>query len=475
MKSVKSERLPDRANFIEWYNSALDLAEVVDRRYPIKGTFVWLPYGLRMMKRIVAYLDKEFTKCGIEEVYFPLFVPIEYAKINEKWLNSFKDEAYYVNDKEALLRPTGEPAMYPMFKLWMKKGKLPIRIYETVDSFRKESKTTHAMIRDRQITFWHEIHTVHKTREEANEEASKHLDIYKRLWTHVFNIPPIIVTKPKYEVFAGAEFAYEFYAMLPDGRMLEVGSINNLGQAYAKKYDLSYANEKGEQEYVWQICTGCGERFLSTVIAVHGDDKGLVIPPQVAPIKAVIIPIFKAGGEEIVKKEAEALLVRFTEAGIDAYVDNTQATPGEKFNVWELKGVPIRIELGEKEVKEGFYTMVRRDQNKKYKIEKAKITETINSLLSKEIPENMAAKVTEAYNGKIVFASSMEQTKALINEGKVVKANWCEEKPCYDAIAEIAASFYTEAIGTLISEEKEGKCIVCGKKTSKLAMIGKTY
>ena len=263
--------------------------------------------------------------------------------------------------------------------------------------------------------------------------------------------------------------------MLPDGRMLEVGSINNLGQAYSKKYDLSYTKENGEQEYAWQVCTGCGERFLSTVIAVHGDDKGIVVPPRMAPVKVVIIPIFKSDKEEKLKKEAESVLNTLMEAGIDAYVDNTAATPGEKFNIWELKGAPIRIELGEKEVNEGFYTVVRRDHNKKYRIEKAKFIETVNSFLNKEIPENLALKVKAVYESKIVFAETIEQTKKLINEGKVVKANWCEEKACYDSIAEIAASFYTEAIGTLVGEEKEGKCIVCGKKTNKLAMIGKTY
>jgi prolyl-tRNA synthetase len=469
----RSDRLPSRDNFIEWYNSLLSLADIVDRSYPVKGTFIWMPYGLKTMKKIVSLLDKEFARYGIDEVLFPLFVTLDAAKQNDKWFSSFENEGFFIEGKELLLRPTGEPAMYPIFKSWIKKGKLPIRIYETVNSYRNESKTTHTLIRDREIGPWHEIHTVHKTREESVEEAKKHFDIYNYVWKELLNMPPLPVIKPKYELFAGADSAYEFYTILPDGKLLENGSINNLGQAYAKKFDLQYTDDKGNPEYVWQVCTGNGERFLAAVISVHGDDKGLVLPPKIAPISAVIIPIIKTGNEQLVMKDAEALAKTLSESGINVYLDDSKVTAGEKFNIWEIKGVPIRIELGEKEVKEGDYTVVRRDLNKKSKVEKAKMADTIKSLLDKEIPEALMLKSTETYNSKIVGADSMAKANSLINEGKVVKANWCEEEACFDAIVALGPGI--EAIGTIAGEEREGKCIVCGKSTKKLTLIGKTY
>lgn len=470
---IKPERLPSKENLIEWYNSVLYLAELADKSYPVKGTFVWMPYGLRIMKSITSILDGEFKRHGIEEVLFPLLVPLHFARQNDKWFEGFSNEFFYIDGKELLLRPTGEPAMYPIFKSWIKRGKLPIRVYETVCSYRNESKKTHTLIRDREISFWHEIHTVHKTRRESIAEAEMHRGVYNYIWKDVLCIPPIIVAKPKYEIFAGAESAFEFYTLLPDGRMLENGSINNLGQAYAKKFDLSYKDENGKSEYVWQVCTGNGARFLAAVISVHGDDRGLVMPPKIAPIRVVIIPIIKTGNKEDVLREAKQVAEKLAGAGIETKLDDSEITAGEKFNIWELKGVPIRIELGEKEINEGSYTLFRRDLNKKYKVEGRKLVDEIRELLHEKIPSELISKSLGIYKNSITHSDKLDKAKALIEEGKVVKANWCESKECYDAIAAIGPSI--EAIGTLVDEEKQGKCIACGKATNKLTLIGKTY
>jgi len=469
-KEIKPERLPSKENFIEWYNALLQLAEIADRRYPVKGTFVWLPYGFKIMKKLVEIWNRIFEEYGIEEVYFPLFVPLEFAKINEEWFEGFKDEAFYVKDEDLILRPTGEPAMYPIFKYWIMDGKLPIRIVETVSSFRKEGKTTHTMIRDREITFWHEIHTVHKTKEEAYEEMEKHKRIYEYIWKDILNIPPIWVEKPKYEIFPGAESAYEFYTILPNGRLLENGSVNNLGQAYAKKFDLFYINEKGEKEYVWQVCTGNGARFLVAVISLHGDERGLVLPPKISPYDVVIINIPK--DKEKFEKEALELKKTLENFGFKVFADLSEKTPGEKFNIWDIKGVPIRIEIGEKEVKENYYTVYRRDKKEKIKVEKEKIVQKIKELLEFEIPKYLYEKISKYYSEVIKYFDDLEEAKKWIKEGKVAKVNWCGDERCFNEITLIEAS--AEPIGFL-PEEKEGKCIICGKETKKLTLIGKTY
>jgi prolyl-tRNA synthetase len=471
MEEIKPERLPPRENFIEWYNSLLQLAEIADRRYPVKGTFVWMPYGLKIMRKLIEIWDRIFEENGIEEVYFPLFVPLEFAKINEEWFEGFKADAFYVEGENVILRPTGEPAMYPIFKYWIMEGRLPIKIYQTVSSFRNEGKTTHTMIRDREITFWHEIHTAHKTKEEAKEEMERHRKIYEHIWKEILNIPPICVEKPKYEIFPGADSAYEFYIILPNGRLLENGSINNLGQAYARKFDLFYVDEKGNKQYVWQVCTGNGARFLVAVFALHGDERGLVLPPKLAPIQAVIITIPKEGKNYL--EEAKELKKRLENVGIKTFVDESEKTPGEKFNIWDIKGVPIRIEIGEKEIEGGFYSIYRRDLKEKIKVSKEEVEKVVKSLLEDVIPRNLYRKVETHYQEKIKYFDNIEEAKRWIEEGNVVKTNWCGKRECFEEIKRLGPSI--EAVGLLIDERKDGKCIVCGEPTDRLTLIGKTY
>jgi prolyl-tRNA synthetase len=471
MEEIKPERLPSKENFIEWYNSLLQLAEIVDRRYPIKGTFVWMPYGLKIMRKLIEAWDKIFEENGIEQVYFPLFVPLEFAKINEEWFEGFKTDAFYVEGENAILRPTGEPAMYPIFKYWIMEGKLPIKVYQTVSSFRNEGKTTHTMIRDREITFWHEIHTVHKTKEEAKEEMEKHRKIYEYLWKEILNIPPICVEKPKYEIFPGADSAYEFYIILPNGRLLENGSVNNLGQAYAKKFDLFYVDENGNKQYVWQVCTGNGARFLVATFTLHGDERGLVLPPKLAPIQVVIITIPKEGKNYF--EEAEELKKRLEKVGIKTFVDKSEKTPGEKFNIWDIKGVPVRIEIGEKEVEGNFYSVYRRDLKEKIRVNKEEVEKVVKALLEDAIPKNLYRKVEAHYHQKIKYFDKLEEAKKWIEGGNVVKANWCGKKECFEEIKKLGPSI--EPIGFLVSEKKDGKCIICGGTTDRLTLFGRTY
>ena len=471
MKEIKPERLPSKEDFIEWYNSLLQLAEIVDRRYPVKGSFVWLPYGFKIMKRLTEIWDKLFEENGIQQVYFPLFVPLEFARINEEWYEGFKTDAFYVEGENAILRPTGEPAMYPIFKYWIMEGRLPIRIYQTVSSFRNEGKTTHTMIRDREITFWHEIHTAHKTKEEANEEMEKHRKIYEYIWKEVLNIPPICVEKPKYEIFPGAESAYEFYVILPNGRLLENGSVNNLGQAYAKKFDLFYIDENGNKQYVWQVCTGNGARFLVAAFSLHGDERGLVLPPKIAHIQVVIITIPKEGKYYL--EEAEELKKRLESVGIETFIDKSDKTPGEKFNIWDIKGVPIRIEIGEKEVEKGIYTVYRRDIKKRIEVNKQEIEKVVSVFLKEAIPKSLYRKVEILYKEKIKYFDSIESVKEWIEKGNVAKVNWCGSKECFDKIKELGPSI--EPIGFLYDERKSGFCIVCKQNTDKLTLVGKTY
>jgi prolyl-tRNA synthetase len=480
-KEIKPEQLPPKSNFIEWYNTILRLAEIADRRYPVKGTFVWMPYGLKIMKNLIKEWDKMFQENGIEEVYFPLFVPIEFAEKNREWFEGFKKHIYSVVpissevEKERLiLRPTGEPAMYPIFNLWIKDGKLPIRVYQTVSSFRYEGKTTHTMIRDREITYWYEIHTVHKTKEEAEEEVKKHIKINEYIWKENLCIPPIEVEKPPYEIFPGALSAVEFYNIMPNGALLENGSVNNLGQAYAKKFDLYYVDEKGEKNYCWQVCTGNGARYLVSVFALHGDERGLIIPPKISPIQAVIIPIIEKTYKREIIEESEKVKRLLTLNGIRTYFDEREdMTPGEKFYVWDMKGVPLRIEIGKREVSENYYMIFRRDTKERNKIKKNQFLDFVLSNLNKEIPENLYQKILDFYSNKIRYFTELNKALEWIDRDGVAKLNWCEKEECYKNLSSLETG--VEPIGTLLGEKKKGNCIICGESTDKLTLIGKVY
>ncbi|MFH8039065.1 MAG: His/Gly/Thr/Pro-type tRNA ligase C-terminal domain-containing protein, partial [Candidatus Aenigmatarchaeota archaeon] len=322
----------------------------------------------------------------------------------------------------------------------------------------------------REITFWHEIHTVHKTREEALEEMEKHKEIYNFIWKEVLCIPPIIVEKPKYEIFPGAESAFEFYSILPNGKLLENGSINNLGQAYAKKFDLFFVNENGEKQYVWQVCTGNGARFLVAAFTLHGDERGLVLPPKISPYQVIIITI--PTKENDFFDEAEKLSEEFNKENIRVFVDKSEKIPGEKFNIWDIKGVPIRIEIGEKEVKEKFYTLYRRDTKERIKVKVDEIVNKIKKILEIEMPKFLFEKVEKYYKNIIVSCNELSEVEKCIKEGKIAKANWCGDKECFEKISQIESS--VEAIGFL--EEREfGKCIICNKETDRLTLIGKVY
>jgi len=476
-KIIQPKDLPLRTDFIEWYNKTIELAEIVDRRYPVKGTFVWMPYGLKIMKNLTREWDTIFHKNGIEEVYFPLFVPVEYAQKNDQWFEGFKDNLYYVSSLEEerfILRSTGEPAMYPIFKLWIKQGKLPIKVYQTVSSFRYEGKTTHTMIRDREITYWYEIHTVHKTREESEEEVKRHVKINDYLWENILCIPPIKVRKPPFEVFPGAEYAIEYYTILPDGRLLENGSVNNLGQAYAKKFGLEYVDEKGNQKYCWQVCTGNGARYLVATFSLHGDERGLVLPPAIAPIQAIIVPIYKKSNRDKIIEESKRTNNYLSKNGIKSYVDEREdITAGEKFYQWEIKGVPIRIELGQQELNSKTYTIFRRDTKNENVIKNSEILEFISSLLSKEIPNNLYEKVVGFYGSKIKYFEEISDAIEWIKNEGIAKINWCGRKKCYDNLTTLEQGI--EPIGTLEEEYKLGSCLVCGKRTKRLTLTGRTY
>jgi prolyl-tRNA synthetase len=462
-------------DFAVWYNRVILLADLIEKRYNVAGMFVWKPYGFRIMNNIKKIWDKLFAESGIQETYFPLIVPLEYAEMNDSWFQGFQEEVFWVKghgEREAthILRPTGEPAMYPIFAMWIRShNDLPLRIYETVSSFRYETKHTRPLIRDREITFWYEIHTAHTTKPESEDELKEHMRINDEIWK-ALAIPDIKVDKPAWEVFPGAVGAIEYYNIMPNGRMLENGSCNNLGQAYAKKFNITYVDENNEDQYAWQTCTGNGARYLVAALAIHGDDKGLIIPPRIAPIQVVIIPIFKTQLEDVLPTCNE-IAEELKKADISVVIDTADKSPGEKFYLWEIKGVPLRLEIGPKEVKENFVTAVRRDEGKRKKVERKDLALKTTVLLE-QVQTSLYLRAQKFYKEITFETDRFTEMKERINQGKVALVRWCRSEECADEIMRIEG---VEIVGTIPNDDSVGECIICGKPIGKKTYVAKTY
>ncbi len=462
-------------DFSKWYNQVLVVSDILDKRFNVKGCFVWRNYGYEIMLNIKKIWDKMFKEQGYQEMYFPLLVPLEYASINDKWWNSFKDQAFYVkglNEKKHnyILRPTGEPAIYPMFSLWIRSYRdLPLRVYETVSSFRYETKHTRPLIRDREITVWHEIHTAHATMEESKAEIKNHMRMWDKLWKDLCLVP-FKVNKPKEECFPGSVGAVEYYSIMPSGKIMENGSCNNLGQAYAKKFNIKFKKPDGTEDYAWMTCTGNGGRLLAAVISVHGDDHGLVLPPKIAPYQVVIVPIFNNKTKSKVMKVVDSLFNDLKSRGIRVFVDDSDESLGSKLYNWEIKGVPVRLEIGNREVEKGEVTLFRRDLREKTSV---KIEDLNVEKVLKEIEEELLSRAQKIFKEKIVEAKNIDELKKVLKDKKVAKVHWCGSTECSEKFKEIEDG--VELFGTDIEEESEGKCVICGKKTKTIGYVANTY
>lgn len=470
------EIIGSKKNYSEWYNQVLSAAGILDMRFDMKGMFVWLPYGFRIMKFLREKWDKLFQEKGIQEMYFPLIIPIKYAEMNDKWWEGFKDEGYKAiagekSEIQGALRPTGEPALYPMFAKWVRSKKdLPIRMYETVSSFRYETKQTRPLIRDREITNWFEIHTVHATKEEAARELELHVKFYDEIYENLLALPAFRVVKPIWECFPGAIGAYEYYSLMPDGKVMENGSANNLGQAYAKKFNIKFMDGKKE-EYAWMVCTGNGARFLAAAFSEHGDDKGLVLPPRIAPIQVVIVPIIFKGKEKTVFTFIDKVKKILEKQNIRFHVDTRSITPGRKFNDWEVKGVPLRFEIGPRDVQNKQIVVHTRFTGKKKQI---KFTElkTVSSMLNK-IHNSMLKNSKKRLNDSIIFSNSMKEIKKIVENKEIAKLYWCGKTKCYNKLCSIGEGY--EGFGTSVEKKGSGICPNCKSKAHEILFIAKSY
>ncbi|TET89732.1 MAG: proline--tRNA ligase [Methanomassiliicoccales archaeon] len=462
-----------KENFSEWYPEVIEKANLSDKRYPIKGMNVWTPYGWKAMRLIDRFIRREFDATGHDEVCFPLLIPEDQFKKEADHIKGFEEWVYWVThagttelDVRLLLRPTSETAMYPVFALWVRShADLPLKIYQIVNVFRYETKQTRAFMRVREIHFF-ESHTCHDSFEDAERQIAENIEIIERLGKE-YCLPYILCRRPEWDKFAGAYYTIGIDSLMPTGRTLQLGSIHQYRTNFSEPYNITYEDEKGEHKPVHQTTFGMAERLLGAVIAIHGDDKGVLFPPQIAPIQVVIVPILAKGSKTEVTDQCNEVYHELKESGVRVHLDERDLRPGNKFYDWEAKGVPLRIEIGKQDLTANVVTVVRRDNMNKDMIQRKGMASKVKEML-KQIQGDLRTRSEEEMRENIVLINSLDEVKS-----GVMMMGWCGEEECGHEIEDQTnLSILGEPVG---SEEFEGKCIVCGKETKTPICAAKTY
>jgi len=472
MPETKVKKTDD---FNEWYNEIVELADLCDKRYPIKGMNVWRPYGWQLMNYVDQLIREEMFKTNHKEVCFPLLIPESSFKKEEEHIEGFGSEVFWVThaglnklEERWLLRPTSETAMYPIFSLWIRShADLPLKTFQIVNTFRYETKQTRAFIRVREIHFF-EAHTCHVDFDDAEKQIAEDKKIADTLFKKIC-LPYIFSKRPEWDKFAGAFYTISIDVLMPSQRTLQLGSIHQYRDNFSKPYEISYEAEDGSHKYCHQTTYGMSERILGALVGVHGDNKGLVLPPGVAPIQVVVIPIIFKGKEKLVLEACNDLCKKLKDENIRTHIDDRGITPGNKYYDWELKGVPLRIEIGPKDIEKKEIVLVRRDTNEKKSVlinESVKIVKEYLDKISKHLYDN-AKKLLEE---NIHRVKTEDEAKSLKG---IVELPWCGVKDCALQIENILDG---NTLGEPIdNKECKDSCPVCGKPAITWMRYAKSY
>lgn len=462
------KQLPKKSeNLSDWYNAIVPLAELADYG-PAKGTMIFRPYGFAIWEEVQKYMGAEFKKHGVENAYFPLFIPESLFNKEKEHVKGFAPELAIVTIgggeelKEKLaVRPTSEMIMYESYAKWISSWRdLPMVINQWNNVVRWE-KRTYLFLRTSEF-LWQEGHGAHATHEESLEWADWAMGVYKQTYRDMFALPGIVGRKSESEKFAGADMTLTFEALMPEGKALQSCTSHDLGQNFSKVLDIKFQDKEGKNQNVWQNSWGFSTRSLGGLIMAHGDDAGLVFPPKIAPIQVIIIPVTL---DTDVLQACEKLKESLGDLRIK--IDTREGESlGYKINKWELKGVPLRIEVGKREIESGKFKMVRRDTHEVIDGEVRKVLNQIQKdMLARQ--EKFLADNTYMANSYDEFKKIMETKKGFIN------AFWCEDATCETKIKD-----ETKA-GTrclpLTAKEENGKCIYCGKNAKYKWLFAQAY
>ncbi|MCG2761836.1 MAG: proline--tRNA ligase [Candidatus Atribacteria bacterium] len=425
-------------------------------------------------------MDRRIKETGHKNAYFPLFIPESLLKKEAEHVEGFAPELAWVThggnqklEERLAIRPTSEAIICSLYSKWVRSWRdLPILLNQWVNIVRWE-KVTRLFLRTTEF-LWQEGHTAHKSEQEAEEETLKILNqVYRDYIEKDLAIPVIVGRKTEKEKFAGALHTYTLEALMSDGKMLQAGTSHNLGQNFAKAFNIKFLDEDQQEKYVWQTSWGTTTRLVGALVMVHGDERGLKLPPKVAPVQVIIVPIMFDKTKKEVLEKAESIRT-ILKKDFRVEIDTRDGyTPGWKFNEWEMRGVPIRLEIGPKDMAKGQVMLARRDTGEKTAVKEEKLAETVKELLD-NIQENLFIRAKKFLEENIRETSDYNEFKKIIEKQRgLIKTYWCGSKDCEDKIKE-----ETKASIRCIpfeQEEASGKCIYCGKESSTLVYFARAY
>lgn len=483
-KSQENDKISEKSitarseDYSQWYLDIIAAADLADYG-PVRGTMVIKPYGYAIWEATQKLLDEKFKETGVQNTYFPMLIPERLLKREENHVEGFAPEVAVVThaggkklEEPLVVRPTSETIMYDIFSRWIQSYRdLPLLINQWANVVRWEMRPR-LFLRTTEF-LWQEGHTVHETHDQADERARQMLDIYKDFAENYMAIPVIPGTKTESEKFAGALRTYCIEAMMQDGKALQFATSHNLGQNFAKVFDVKFLDRNSTEQFGWQTSWGLSTRTIGGLIMTHSDDKGLVLPPKIASIQAVITTITpNEEAKTAVPAKARELSLLLKDAGIKTHIDDRDLRPGEKYFEWEKKGVPVRIELGPKDIANSMAVLVRRDTGEKKSVSLADLTKEVSGLLE-EIQKNLFGKALQYQKEKTVSADTWKDFVAAIEVGKFVFAHWSGE-------AEVEAEIKEKTNATIRcipfdQPEENGVCVKSGKPSAKRVLFAKSY
>ena len=465
-------------NFDDWYTQVILKSEVADYS-PVSGCVVYRPLGYAIWENIQRETDALFKKDGISNTYFPLFIPERLLKKEAEHVEGFAPEVAWVTetgdsklDEKLAIRPTSESLMYEVVGRWIRSWRdMPMRLNQWNNVVRWEFKNPVFILRSREF-LWNEGHSLFATKEEADAECDRIMGIYAKITQEYLALPGYLGKKSKSETFPGAEGTYSIEHLLPDGKAIQGPDWHSDGQNFSKAFDIAFIDKDGNKQYAYQNTWAISTREIGVMLAVHGDDKGAVVPPRLAALQGVVVPIVNDESKDAVLADARKLMASL--AGLRVRLDDRDnLTPGRKFNEWELKGVPLRVEFGPRDMKEGQAVLVRRDTGGKRTVKLASLPAEVQEELE-AIQRNLFQRASDFLANNTRDAASLDELKAtLTSKGGLVRVHWCGDAQCEGKMKAAAGGKILNV--PLGQKPAQAKCISCGRDAPSFALYGRTY
>lgn len=463
-------------DFSKWYTQVIQKAELIEHT-SVSGSMIIKPNAYSIWESAKTFFDSKLKKMGVKNAYFPLFIPESLLKKESKHVKGFSPEVAWVThagksklNERLAVRPTSETIMYEAYKKWIRSWKdLPLKLNQWCNIVRWEFDHPVPFLRTREF-LWQEGHNVFATEEENRKDVYDILDLYHELFEKIYAVPVLKGSKSEKEKFAGADYSLSVETLLPNGKAIQCATSHGLGQNFSKVFDIKFLDKNEKSQYAWQNSWGFSTRSIGIMIAIHGDDKGLVLPPKVAQDKVVVVPIIFKKDKDKVLKAAKGVYSKLKKFGA-ILDDRDDYSAGWKFNEWELKGIPIRIEIGPRDVAKKQVVLVRRDSGEEKIVKVGVVSKEVDKVLN-DIQENLYNKAKKVLDKSIVNVKTISDLKKVVNSKKIGKTNWCGVVGCEENIKDKTGA---KSLNSELDKKGKGKCFACATQAKFVTYFGKSY